>query len=82
MLEGNWRSPVHDVRHGGENPAVFFATCARLLPGDVRVTVQQTLPGNLSAEDWSLMIEGIKATGRKLQAARSSAPVCARKIAR
>ena len=30
-----------------KQPAVFFATCARLLPNDVRVTVEQSLPGNL-----------------------------------
>ena len=47
-----------------KQPAVFFATCARLLPNDVRVTVEQSLPGNLSPSDWRLMIdivEGIKA---------------------
>ena len=27
-----------------KQPAVFFATCARLLPNDVRVTVEQSLP--------------------------------------
>src|SRR3984957_8426312 len=44
-----------------KQPAVFFATCARLLPNDVRVTVEQSLPGNLSAEDWSMMREIIGA---------------------
>jgi hypothetical protein len=39
----------------------FFATCARLLPNDVRVTVEQQLPGNLSAEDWSMMREIVAA---------------------
>ena len=33
-----------------KQPAMFFATCARLLPNDVRVTVEQSLPGNLSME--------------------------------
>jgi hypothetical protein len=28
-----------------KQPAAFFATCARLLPNDVRVTVEQFLPG-------------------------------------
>jgi hypothetical protein len=28
-----------------KQPATFFATCARLLPNDVRVTVEQSLPG-------------------------------------
>ena len=30
---------------------------ARLLPNDVRVTVEQQLPGNLSMEDWQVMRE-------------------------
>src|ERR1700732_4042974 len=42
-------------------PAVFFATCARLLPNDVRVTVEQSLPGNLSAQNWALMREIVEA---------------------
>jgi hypothetical protein len=40
-----------------KQPAVFFDTCARLLPNDVRVTVEQSLPGNLSMEDWQMMKE-------------------------
>jgi hypothetical protein len=44
-----------------KQPAVFFATCARLLPNDVRVTVEQSLPGNLSMEDWATMREIVDA---------------------
>ena len=44
-----------------KQPAVFFATCARLLPNDVRVTVEQQLPGNLSPADWNLMLEIVDA---------------------
>ena len=44
-----------------KQPAVFFATCARLLPNDVRVTVEQQLPGNLSIEDWTIMREIVAA---------------------
>jgi len=33
-------------------PAVFFATCARLIGPEVKLTIEQTLPGNLSMEDW------------------------------
>ena len=33
------------------NPAVFFATCARLIGPEVKLTIEQTLPGNLSRED-------------------------------
>jgi hypothetical protein len=39
-----------------KQPSVFFAR-ARLLPNDVRVTVEQSLPGNLSPSDWHLMLE-------------------------
>ena len=39
----------------GKQPAAFFATCAQLLPNDVRVTVEQSLPGNLSIEDWATL---------------------------
>ena len=49
------------VKTARTNPAVFFATCARLIPNDVRVTVQQQLPGNLSAEDWTMMREIVAA---------------------
>lgn len=38
------------------NPAVFFATCARLLPTDVKLTVQQTLPGGLDVDDWAALV--------------------------
>ena len=49
------------VKTAKTSPAVFFATCARLIPHDVRVTVQQQLPGNLSAEDWAMMREIVEA---------------------
>ena len=38
------------IKTATDQPAVFFATCARLLPGDVRLTIEQTLPGNLPME--------------------------------
>src|ERR1700738_4485577 len=58
-LPGVWSKEVREtmVKTARTNPAVFFATCARLIPNDVRVTVQQQLPGNLSAEDWGMMRE-------------------------
>jgi hypothetical protein len=39
------------------NPAVFFATCARLIGPEVKLTIEQSLPGNLSMEDWQIMKE-------------------------
>jgi hypothetical protein len=35
-------------------PATFFAVCARLIPSDVRLTVEQTY-GVLSAEDYAVL---------------------------
>jgi len=43
------------------NPTVFFATCARLIGPEVKLTIEQTLPGNLSMEDWTIMREIIAA---------------------
>ena len=36
------------VKTAKTKPTVFFATCARLIPQDVKLTVEQQLPGNLS----------------------------------
>ena len=55
-------------------PAVFFATCARLIPNDVRVTVQQQLPGNLSAEDWAMMREIVEAVKQAIPDAAHAKP--------
>ena len=57
-----------------KQPAVFFATCARLLPNDVRVTVEQRLPGNLSVEDWQTMKEVIAAINQAVSDAASRPP--------
>ena len=57
-----------------KQPAVFFATCARLLPNDVRVTVEQSLPGNLSMEDWQVMREIIAAVRQAIPDASSKPP--------
>ena len=34
------------------NPTVFFATCARLIGPEVKLTIEQSLPAGLSADDW------------------------------
>ena len=39
------------------NPTVFFATCARLIGPEVKLTIEQTLPGDLSMEDRTIMRE-------------------------
>ena len=62
------------VKTARTNPAAFFATCARLIPNDVRVTVQQQLPGNLSAEDWAMMREIVEAVKRAIPDASGENP--------
>ena len=57
-----------------KQPAVFFATCARLLPNDVRVTVEQQLPGNLSPADWNLMLEVVDAVKQAIPDASNRPP--------
>ena len=57
-----------------KQPAVFFATCARLLPNDVRVTVEKSLPGNLSMEDWQAMREIVEAVKQAIPDAGSQPP--------
>ena len=52
------------------NRLVFFATCARRSPNDVRVTV----PGNLSMEDWQMMKEIIAAVRQAIPDASSKPP--------
>ena len=53
--------PRRDGEDGRDQPSVFFGICARLLPNDVRATVEQSLPGNLSMDDWQTMKEVIEA---------------------
>jgi hypothetical protein len=57
-----------------KQPAVFFATCARLLPNDVRVTVQQQLPGNLSPADWADLRQLLSAIQTALPDAADRSP--------
>ena len=44
-----------------DQPGVFFATCARLIGPEVKLTIEQSLPGNLSTEDLQMMKEIIAA---------------------
>jgi hypothetical protein len=52
------------------HPAVFFATCARLIPGDVKVTVQQALPGGLDDADWAALFGVVAAVKQSMPEAR------------
>ena len=57
-----------------DQPSVFFGICARLLPNDVRVTVEQSLPGNLSPSDWADLRELLSAIQSALPDAADRAP--------
>ena len=54
-----------------DQPGVFFATCARLIGPEVKLTIEQTLPGNLSMEDWQMMREIIAAVRQAIPDASS-----------
>ena len=43
------------------SPEAFFATCARLIPRDIAVTLTSRLPANLDATDWQMLIETLDA---------------------
>src|SRR6476469_4524449 len=57
-----------------DQPGVFFATCARLIGPEVKLTIEQTLPGNLSMEDWQVMREIVEAVKQAIPDASSQSP--------
>ena len=44
-----------------KSPEAFVAIAARICPNDVRLTLEQAIPGGMSLEDYSLMREVIAA---------------------
>src|SRR6516164_5028949 len=56
-LAGVWSVEGREamVKTAKTNPTVFFATCARLIGPEVKLTIEQNLPGNLDAESWMLV---------------------------
>jgi hypothetical protein len=62
------------VKTARTNPAVFFATCARLIGPEVKLTIEQSLPGNLSMEDWQTMKEVIAVVRQAVPDAASQPP--------
>ncbi len=58
-----WRDHGREtmVKTETDQPSIFFATCARLIGPEVKLTIEQTLPGNLSMEEWQVMREVIAA---------------------
>ena len=53
------------------SPATFFAVCGRLIGPEVKLTIEQSLPGNLSAEEWAMMREIVDAVKQSIPDAAS-----------
>jgi hypothetical protein len=51
-LEHGKQTMVHTAKL---QPEIFFATCARLIPRDVQLTIDQQYPGTLTAEDIAVL---------------------------
>ena len=62
------------IKTAQDRPGVFFATCARLIGPEVKLTIEQTLPGNLSMEDWQLMREIVAAVRQAIPDAANAPP--------
>ena len=58
-----------------DQPGVFFATCARLIGPEVKLTIEQTLPGNLSMEDWQMMLGDRRRRSPRHPGRRRSSPL-------
>lgn len=55
-------------------PMRFAELCARLMPKDVSMTLQQRLPGNLEPDDWAVVMEVMGAVKQALPDASSRSP--------
>jgi hypothetical protein len=71
-----WQEHGRDtmVHTAKTQPATFFAVCARLIGPEVKVTIEQSLPGNLSAQDWQVMREIVEAVKLAVPNASSKPP--------
>ena len=56
-LQDVWRECGKDTMlHTAKNqPDAFFATCARLLPKDVQLSIEQQFPGGLTPDDIAIL---------------------------
>jgi hypothetical protein len=62
-LAKTWRDKGRQTMEwtADKQPSTFFAVCARLIGPEVKITLEQSLPGNLSAQDWAIMREIVDA---------------------
>ena len=52
-----WSEEGRGAAYGQDKPDGLLCQCARLIGPEVKLTIEQTLPGNLSMEDWTIMRE-------------------------
>src|SRR5262245_34325714 len=57
-----------------DDPSRFFAVASTLIPKDVSISIEQRLPGNLSPDDWSIVLEVMSAVKQVVPDANSRAP--------
>jgi hypothetical protein len=57
-----------------KSPETFVAIAAKVCPSDVRVTLEQQIPGNLSPDDWATMREIVEAVRQAIPDASSKPP--------
>ena len=57
-----------------KSPENFVAIAARICPNDVRLTLEQAIPGGMSLEDYSLMREVIAAIREGMPSADQMRP--------
>jgi hypothetical protein len=57
-----------------KSPEAFVAIAARICPNDVRLTLEQAIPGGMSLEDYSLMREVIAAIREGMPSANQMQP--------
>jgi hypothetical protein len=55
-------------------PATFLGIASRLIPQQVAIDLQASLPGNLSAADWALMLDIVEAVKTALPDAAKRSP--------
>jgi Family of unknown function (DUF5681) len=58
-----------------KSPEAFAAIAARICPNDVRLTLEQAIPGGMSLEDYSLMREVIALSGKACPKPTKCSPV-------
>src|SRR5215472_8915325 len=75
-LAKTWRDKGRQTMEwtADNQPATFFAVCSRLIGPEVKLTIEQSLPGNLSMEDWQTMKEVIAAVRQAIPDASSKPP--------